>query len=550
MQIRIKIRHNSSAEGYTPFGLLPVRYGFWLPFSWSLFAHVGGLWLGLSIWSYWPVLVTEYNPMVRKDRVIALDSEPLEARQLVAPASAPAAASAPRPAADRSRGPARLSAALTPPTGTPAAPAPALATKQFRMPEQYVLKPVPQTLVQLELPPTLDSHQQLRVPALVILSDASVRRPPPKPFIAPPPKNSTAPVPSEVALDMHAPILEAGPGYAKMTDVLKRANPNLPTPVGAMAPVAGNQPSVPSKQAANVTGNEPSDAVNIVSVPDHPIPLASAIVLPPLNQVASSLPGGLGTQDGPGATGVNGKAQAGGATAVNTEGTVPAGSGLHPESASSGGNRKTGAAPAGPGSGNSAAGGAGSSSNAGANLGTRNGAGTAASGAEAGAGSKTGSQDPVKINRAKDGQYGLAVVQSSSGVPGSAGLLKGRPVFSVYLAIGARKEWILQYCLPADSSKQAPAQVVQLSNVSPVGAPYAFTIVRPIIHLSYGARYGFVHGFVNTSGKFERLSEAGEPVIDNIAALLGALEQWEFRPASKDGVPTEVEVLLCIPNSG
>jgi hypothetical protein len=63
-----------------------------------------------------------------------------------------------------------------------------------------------------------------------------------------------------------------------------------------------------------------------------------------------------------------------------------------------------------------------------------------------------------------------------------------------------------------------------------------------------GARYGFIHGFVNASGRFEQLTEASDPVIENLDSVLESLRLWEFRPATKDGVPAVVEVLLCIPS--
>ena len=59
-------------------------------------------------------------------------------------------------------------------------------------------------------------------------------------------------------------------------------------------------------------------------------------------------------------------------------------------------------------------------------------------------------------------------------------------------------------------------------------------------------RYLIVHGFVGPTGKFERLAIVGEsdPAKET---MLGLLQQWEFRPALKDGQPITVEVLLVIP---
>jgi hypothetical protein len=181
--------------------------------------------------------------------------------------------------------------------------------------------------------------------------------------------------------------------------------------------------------------------------------------------------------------------------------------------------------------------------------GTKPSAGVTVSGAGSGA-SSTAARVPTRLIRPQSGTYEVAIVQSSGVVPGSNGLLKGKPVYSVYIPVGTGKEWILQYCLPADDAQPAArSQVVQLGNITPITAPYAFSIIGPTIQFRAGARYAFIHGFVNASGRFEHLAEASDQEIENIAAVLESLGQWEFRPATKDGVPAMVEILLCIPNA-
>jgi hypothetical protein len=56
-----------------------------------------------------------------------------------------------------------------------------------------------------------------------------------------------------------------------------------------------------------------------------------------------------------------------------------------------------------------------------------------------------------------------------------------------------------------------------------------------------------VHGFVNLAGRFEQLSLVSDVDFPEKQALLASLSQWEFRPASRDGQATAVEVLLIIP---
>jgi hypothetical protein len=93
------------------------------------------------------------------------------------------------------------------------------------------------------------------------------------------------------------------------------------------------------------------------------------------------------------------------------------------------------------------------------------------------------------------------------------------------------------------------SSIVRIDAIAPLTAPYAFSMVRPAIRFRAGAHYAFIHGFVTVSGRFEGLIQAGDQVIENFDSVAGDLQQWKFRPAAKDGQPTAVEILLCIPNS-
>jgi hypothetical protein len=376
----------------------------------------------------------------------------------------------------------------------------------------------------------MDLHQQLRVPSIVMMA-STPHRMAPKPFVAPPLRKNTMEVPSHVALEMRPPILDVRAGFAKTPDALNQMTPRLAAPVGAVAPVASNREPVEAKPAAaTVTGNA-TDPPNIISLPDRPIPAASAIVLPPLNQVSGrdTAVGTIGVGDGGGGTvPAPARSGAGGNTASNASGISPAartpGAGMGTDHAGNTASVASGA-------------------------GTKPGAGVSVNGAGSGV-SSTAARVPTRLIRPQSGTYEVAIVQSSGVVPGSSGLLKGKPVYSVYIPVGTGKEWILQYCLPADDAQPAArSQVVQLGNITPITAPYAFSIIGPTIQFRPGARYAFIHGFVNASGRFEHLAEASDQEIENIAAVLESLGQWEFRPATKDGVPAMVEILLCIPNA-
>ncbi len=534
MRVRLKWNDGQPSPDLLLFRGIPEK-ALWAPFSVSRCVQTVVVGLAVSYLHFLATLPPDSVLEIQRDRVLDLSSDLLEDHTLTAPnlAGDHSAGSERHPQPSR-RAPAsaKTPALLTVPS-LPAPSPPAREFREFRMPPVRAVRAVKQTLVQMDLPPTVDLHQQLRVPSIVMLA-ATPHRVAPKPFLAPPQRKNTMEVPSRVALEMRPPILDVRPGYAKTPDVLKAMNPRLPAPVGAVAPVAGTrEPVEPKLAAATVTGNSAGESSNIISLPDRPIPAASAIVLPPLNQV-SRRDRGSGTDGAGDGGGGNGTTNASGNSLA---GRVPAGGTDHVGSS------------AGVSTGSATKAGTGSSGNVvvnGAASGAPNGAVSGASSTSAPA----HAAGPTRLIRPQNGTYEVAIVQSSGVVPGSSGLLKGKPVYSVYIPVGTGKEWILQYCLPVDDAQPAArSQVVQLGNITPITAPYAFSIIGPAIQFRSGARYAFIHGFVNASGRFERLVEASDQEIENIAAVLESLGQWEFRPATKDGVPAMVEILLCIPNA-
>ena len=522
MRVRLKW-NDGQLERDLLFQGIPEK-ALWAPFSFSVCMQTLLVGLAVSYLHFVALLPSDSVLEIRRDRVLDLSSDPLEEyRSIVAPnlAADHPATSHQRPAQSTRR----AQASIEPQQLT----APSLPAREFRMPPvREARRVIQQTLVQLDLPPTVETHQQLRVPTIVLLA-STPRRMAPRPFVAPPQRKNTMEVPSHVALEMRPPTLDVRAGYAKTPEVLKDMTPRLAAPVGSVAPVAGNREPTEAKPAAATVTGTATDPPNIISLPDRPIPAASAIVLPPLNQVSGRDGASGAAGDGAGAGGTAPSHSGSGvSTASNTTGNSPAarspGAGLSADHA-------------------------GSSASVVLGTGTKPVAGVSVSGGGNVASSKT-APGPMRLIRPQNGTYEVAIVQSSGVVPGSNGLLKGKPVYSVYIPVGTGKEWILQYCVPADDAQPATrSQVVQLGNITPITAPYAFSISGPAIQFRAGARYAFIHGFVNASGRFEHLTEASDQEIENIAAVLESLGQWEFRPATKDGVPAMVEILLCIPNA-
>jgi hypothetical protein len=121
--------------------------------------------------------------------------------------------------------------------------------------------------------------------------------------------------------------------------------------------------------------------------------------------------------------------------------------------------------------------------------------------------------------------------------------LSTKLVYTVYVRVGGRKEWILQYALP-----KAIEQTVKLrGSAVPIDAPYPFVIYRPDLTAWNDPQHLVVHGSITPAGRFDQLSALGDIDSTIKASLLSALEHWEFRPATRDGEPSAVEIVLIIP---
>jgi hypothetical protein len=142
------------------------------------------------------------------------------------------------------------------------------------------------------------------------------------------------------------------------------------------------------------------------------------------------------------------------------------------------------------------------------------------------------------------------VVVQSTGLEGfaeSAGVLSGKPIYSVFLSVGAPKDWILQYCLPyGEEQAEVSGSVVRLGSPSPLAAPYPRLTFRP--PLSHGpGTHLMLHGYISVSGRFQELRMLGTGDPKAAAGVVAVLEEWRFRPATQDGKAVRVEVLLAIP---
>jgi hypothetical protein len=80
-----------------------------------------------------------------------------------------------------------------------------------------------------------------------------------------------------------------------------------------------------------------------------------------------------------------------------------------------------------------------------------------------------------------------------------------------------------------------------------VDAPWPFEMMRPDRWGSSDSDYIIVKGMLTSGCRFEQLAMVFPDDFETKDLLLTSLKGWAFRPASRDGEPTAVEVLLIIP---
>lgn len=415
---------------------------------------------------------------------------------------------------------------------TPHPPAPASpgssAPSPAAPPQLEKAKLGPQTLIQPDLPKPITLNQEVPLPQVVIWSPSKVQV---KTVVPPQPQKPTT---AEVKPSVEAPNEELNLANVNIASSFKPSPRNI-VPPSTTTPVAvhGPQPQVqlPPNTVSQISA-QPTPAA-IMSLSDLRAS-NQTVTLPPVSEARASGQGPLGpgkTQNSQGTGRDNPKATPGqtgtGQASAKSSGTGP-GAGQGPPS------RVTG-----PGSGS----GQGSSNTA------NNNSGPSGNAAHPAAGANTGTEPPTVtgatlITVPKDGHFGSVIVGDAlqDQYPEIADVWSGRLTYTAYLHVGLAKSWVLQYSLPRNVDAASAGTVAKLD------APWPYSIVRPNLEPgSVDADALMVHGFVNQAGRFETLSIVFPEGFSRAQFVLAALKQWQFRPASEDGQPARVEVLLIIP---
>ena len=157
---------------------------------------------------------------------------------------------------------------------------------------------------------------------------------------------------------------------------------------------------------------------------------------------------------------------------------------------------------------------------------------------------------PTRIVQPVNGVFDIVIQTSSDeALPEATGALSGKPIYTVYLQVGAPKTWIMQYCLPKAVERKPIQQggVVYLGNPAPVRAPYPLVTLTPSLDWGESAGYVLIRGLLDTKGKFQDLEMWHGATKAVVEVIIDALDKWDFRPATQDGRPVAVQVLLVIP---
>ena len=162
---------------------------------------------------------------------------------------------------------------------------------------------------------------------------------------------------------------------------------------------------------------------------------------------------------------------------------------------------------------------------------------------------RNNSAEVIRTTHPSSGNFDVVILQSVTrdDLPDAGGALSGNPVYTVYLSVGDAREWLLEYCIPASVNSRASSFQVNIDDPGAISAPYPLSTVIPrnVFDLPHPKDI-VLHGRLSAAGILHGV-EGSNMDSALIREVLPLLSQWQFRPALRDQVPVEVEILLIIP---
>lgn len=521
----------------------PLVPGRGLLYSFLLHAAV----LAASLWLPWEIMLPP-APRLRSTQEIIAEAEFHDAL-ILPPTEAPGGPGDAQQQVQGANGQAGLDGADAPR---------ALPKAVYAGPQQIVVdSPKPVNSVQVIKRPDLISPPKLKYP-LKLRSMLQLPAAAPMPALV-------APTPAAIPVAAEEPLTTEMATVEKPVLVIK-ASTRKPTPASVSTPklkvqqsdlsrISNNSASMPMLQAEPQASPTAAVAViNAVTAPDASsnVPMAElegafAVAMSSANLNAKvlasvgptgrgSFTGGAGSGTGSGFGTPGGAGNGTGTGAGLGRGTASAGLG----SGGPGSPRGSGAGGNGTGNGS---GGGGNAVGSGAGTGGLPGI-TITGGGYIGSSPSAAASGAAKVQPPQS--YGLTIVASGSsgGAIRDLGVFgRSETVYTVYLSMadaGGGPDCPMQYSV-------VPGQGNFVSN-GLVTPPYAATkkvAKLPASSKSLG-REVFVRGFIGTDGNVTVPYAVGGPIDETSKAAVESLQQWQFVPASIEGQPVKVKVLIGI----
>ncbi len=169
-------------------------------------------------------------------------------------------------------------------------------------------------------------------------------------------------------------------------------------------------------------------------------------------------------------------------------------------------------------------------------------------------GSERVAADPAfkRVEHPANGSFDVVIMQTAArdDLPNVGGILSGNPVYTVYLPVGDKKDWLLKYCLPARGNPQSNPYQIKIEDATPITPPYPISTSIPDLLLVQPFSTSLVlHGVLTAAGAFRDVKgpDPATPLAEQIIALVS---EWRFRPALRNRRPIDIEILLVIPPRG
>jgi hypothetical protein len=155
----------------------------------------------------------------------------------------------------------------------------------------------------------------------------------------------------------------------------------------------------------------------------------------------------------------------------------------------------------------------------------------------------------IRVQHPPNGSFDVVIMQSAvhDDTPDLAGMLTGNTVYTVYLNVGDRKEWLLEYSVAARENKQSSPYQINVDDEGTLTPPYPISSSIPGgLGTLRTAKAMVLRGLLTAAGSLQvtKATDTNSPWMSQLVALVS---QWQFRPAFRNNKAIDVEVLLVIP---